>query len=95
MALLSIFKKKEEETSFEGRYILVRPTEHAIESYIQDEFNMEIAMMEGDRVLRIFPFSVSQLKAIRNIYPDLPVMTQNLSEEYEMQFEPYFGEAVL
>lgn len=90
-----IFGKKEEEPEFYSTYILVRQTQYSKEEYIQDEFNMEIVLMNGPQEVRVTPFSKEELKAVREIYPDVPVMVEELSEEFKMEFEKYFGEVIL
>lgn len=90
--ILSGFRNNEPE--FDGDYIQIEPTQEAIESNVNDDFNKQIVIYRGGNRTKPIPYSPEELKAIKMVDDELPIHLVKLDEDYEIIEGDYFGEVV-
>lgn len=92
--LKDIFSNKKNNGEFSGDYIQIELTQEAKESNVNDNFNKQIVIYRNGKRIRKVDYSPEDLLAIKTVHPDMPVHHEELSNDYDMMEEEYFGEVI-
>jgi len=92
---LNWFKKKEELDSLDNYdYAVVRLTDKAIDSGVDDNFNKIIIRKRYGISEKPIDFSIEEARALREI-EEIPIIDEELEEEFDFEQEEYFGEVTI
>ena len=82
-----LIKKKEEDISFPYKFAGIFYTEEAVKKGVFDDFQKEIRIIEGDKIVEKKSFSTADLLAIKKI-DKIPIwdFTKDMNKEDSFEF---------
>ena len=84
---LNPFKKKKEKEAFPNKFALIRLTNHAKESGIEDEENKVIEIYKRGKLLGVpKPYTEELVRALEEV-EEIPVIEEKFKEEDEFVFD--------
>ena len=95
--LFNIFRKKKELLDYDSNFAIIRKTNSAINSFVNDQFNKKISFFDSwwhykkDMPRREIPFTSIDAKNVREVF-NIPIIEERLITDVDFEFEENFGE---
>jgi len=94
---LSWFKKMEEDSDFDSKFAIIRLTNPAINSFVNDQFNKKISIFKSWRHYKNdipkmeIPFTKIDAINVRDVLK-IPIIEERLITNFDFEQEENFGE---
>ena len=88
------FKKEELDSLDNYDYAVVRLTDNAINNGIDDNFNKIIVRKRYGVSEKPIDFTFEEARALKEV-EEIPIIDEELEEEFDFEQEEYFGEIII